>query len=89
MADEKDVFTEKKEVVTRLYEPYKFSVKAHRTQKEQGHYIEFTFNTDAFGVDTIDDDSGVIVIAIDKLKTVIERDLNSKYLGVVRTDENA
>jgi len=87
MADEKDVFTEKKEVVTRLYEPYKFSVKAHRTQKEQGHYIEFTFNTDAFGVDTIDDDSGVIVIAIDKLKTVIERDLNSTYLGVVRTDD--
>ena len=50
MANEKDVFTEKKEVVTRLHEPLKFSVKAYKTQKEQGHYIEFTLNTDEFGV---------------------------------------
>ncbi len=87
MADKKDVFTEKKEVVTRLHEPIKYSVKAYRTQKEQGHYVEFTFNTDEFGVDTIDDESGAIVIGINKLKTVIERDLNSTYLGVVRTDD--
>jgi|TARA_B100001758_G_C18056948_1_gene426125 hypothetical protein len=89
MANEKDVFTEKKEVVTRLHEPLKFSVKAYKTQKEQGHYIEFTLNTDEFGVDSIDDKNGAVVTGIEKCKNVIEGPLDSKYLGVVRTDENA
>ena len=87
MANEKDVFTEKKEVVTRLHEPLKFSVKAYKTQKESGHYIEFTFNVDPFGVDTIDDVDGPVVQGIEKCKKVIEGQLESTYLGVVRTDD--
>jgi len=89
MADEKDVFTEKKEVVTRLHEPLKFSVKAYKTQKESGHFIEFTLNVDPFGVDNIDDVDGPVVPGIEKCKNLIEGPLDSKYLGVVRTDVNA
>tara|TARA_R110002020_G_scaffold201661_1_gene404420 strand:+ start:488 stop:754 length:267 start_codon:yes stop_codon:yes gene_type:complete len=85
---EKSTFHETKEITTRLHEPLKFSVKAYKTQKESGHYIEFTFNVNPFGVDTIDDVSGPVVIGIEKCKKVIEGPLESTYLGAVRIDEN-
>jgi len=84
---EKSTFHETKEVTTRLREPLKIKAVPYKTQKEVGHQIQFELNLSWDQVDQMKNKEGEIVKCIENMKSLIENEMESKYLGVVRDDE--
>ena len=84
---EKSTFHETKEVVSRLREPLKVKAVPYKTQKETGHQIQFEMNLSWDQIDGMLNPDGAIVQAIENMKALIEGPMQSKYLGVVKTDE--
>ena len=84
---EKSTFHETKEVVSRLREPYKFRIKAYKTAKESGHYVEADANLSADQIDSMLDEDGPFVQGLKNCIAIIEGPMQSKYLGMVKDEE--
>ena len=81
---EDNPFTEHKEVVSRLREPIKFKIIPYKTQKETGHQIQVEMNLSWDQIDNMKNKEGPIIQGISNCISIIENDLKSTYLGVIK-----
>ena len=71
-------FTERKETVVRIKEPFKFKAVPFAA----GHRIEFTVNLSWEEVDAMDDKDGPVVQGLRKMVKMVEEELGSHVIGV-------
>ncbi len=76
--EEKEPFTERKETVVRMKEPFKFKAVPFAA----GYRIEFTVNMGWEEVDSLDEENGPVVQGIRKMKKIIETEMESHVIGV-------
>ncbi len=71
-------FTERKETVVRIKEPFKFKAVPFAA----GHRIEFTVNMSWEEVDSMLAEDGPIIQGIRKMTAIIENEMGSHVIGV-------
>ena len=71
-------FTERKETVVRMKEPFKFKAVPFAA----GHRIEFTVNLGWEEIDSLDEKEGPVVQGIRKMTKIIENEMGSHVIGV-------
>lgn len=81
---EKSTFHETKEITSRLKEPIKFKIIPYKTQKETGHQIQVEMNLSWDQIDNMKNKEGPIIQGISNCISLIENDLKSTYLGVIK-----
>lgn len=84
---EDTVFTEHKEIVSRLREPLKIKAVPYATTKVRGHQIQVEMNISWDQIDQMTGKDSVIVDMIENMKKLIEGPMDSEYLGAVRSDD--
>ena len=80
--DEKDVFHQTKEVVTRLREPLKIKAVPYATTKVRGHQIQLEMSLSWGEIDTMRKEADQM---IQNMKEIIEGPMESEYLGKIES----
>ena len=83
MSEDKSVFHQTKEIVTRLREPLKIKAIPYATTKVRGHQIQVEMNLSWEQIDEMIGKDSHITHLINNMIGIIEGPMKSEYLGKI------